>query len=81
MTVLISQGLSCANRMALFLLHRRGVMTAPFLLSCACLFWDGAIFQIRFSRFVPSIVDLVHTERKKLAQLCKRSSADALEKR
>lgn len=39
------------------------------------------IFQIHFSRFVPSIVDLVHTERKKLAQLCKRSLADALEKR
>lgn len=56
-------------------------MTAPFLLSCACLFWGGIIFQIRFLRFVPSIAELMHNKRKKLAQLCKRSSADALEKR
>ena len=56
-------------------------MTAPFLLSGVCLFRSGLIFQIHFARFVPRIDDLVHNEKKKQAQLFKRSLADALEER
>ena len=55
-------------------------MAAPFCCLKSGLL-EFEIFQIHFSRFVPSIADLVHNERKKLAQLCKRSLADALEER
>ena len=53
----------------------------PFFVALILFFWGAKIFQIRCPRFVPRIADLVHNERKKLAQLCKRSLADALEER
>lgn len=56
----------------------RGVIRA-FFVALILFFWGLKIFQIRFLRFVPSIAELMHNKRKKLAQLCKRSLADALE--
>ncbi len=57
----------------------RGVIRA-FFVALILFFWEGLkIFQIRCLRFVPRIADLVHNERKKLAQLCKKELADALE--
>lgn len=59
----------------------RSSVHAFFLLPNVCFFRSGIIFQIHSARFVSRIFDLVHNERKKQAQLCKRSLADALEER
>lgn len=77
--VLISKGCPVDAGWPFFL--GRGVIRA-FFVALILFFWGGLKnFQIRCPRFVPSIAELMHNKRKKLAQLCKRSSADALEER
>ena len=61
-------------------MHRRGVIRA-FFVALILFFWGAKNLPDSFLRFVAHKYASEAYSKKKLAQLCKRSLADALEKR